>query len=791
VDEAVRIATAVAGALQAAHDRGVIHRDIKPANILLSGGQPLVADFGIALAAGAGGARLTETGLSVGTPYYMSPEQATGDQRIGPTADTYALGCVLYEMLVGEPPYLGNTAQAVLGKIIQGLPVSATAARKTVPAHVDAAIRKALEKLPADRFTRAADFGAALSDPSFRHGAGADGAGVVVGVGPWKRLTITFGSLAAVLTVALASAFLRPGAPGPVIRYQLETTDLVTSISIQFAFAPDGSWMVYTGSGGTPGTTQLWVKARDRLEATPLDATMEATNPSVSPDGHWIAFIVGGQVRKVPVAGGVATTIADSARASSPVWLDDGTVAYADLAWRVRSVPADGGVSEVVYAPADGWYTAPLAALPNGRGLLFLRCMISCMPTGELWVKDGRSGEAKRLLPDGRWGAYAEGRLLFVRQDGSVFGAPFDLDALALQGAPVPLFDGVTVTNQAQIGLGASGRLGYLSGALSSDRWQAVWVSREGQATPVDTAWSFQTTLDYPGWSLSPDGTRLAMIVRNEPTLEDIWIKELDPGSLSRLTFSEFQDINPRWTPDGRAVTFVSNRGGDYDLYQRKVDGTGADSLLLALEAVGRVRTGSFESGISEALWSRDGQWLVMRVGGVPGQSDQRDIVALRLGRDTVARPLLTAPYDEAVPALSPDDRWLAYESGETGRREIFVRPFPDVESGKWQVSTAGGTSPVWAHSGRELFFINGSRELVSQAVRPGPAFQLGEQRVLFSIDASYELAADYTSFDVGPDDRRFLMVRQTAEAAAEAPQLVVVENWLEEVDRIMRSGIR
>ncbi len=156
-----------------------------------------------------------------------------------------------------------------------------------------------------------------------------------------------------------------------------------------------------------------------------------------------------------------------------------------------------------------------------------------------------------------------------------------------------------------------------------------------------------------------------------------------------------------------------------------------------------------------------------------------------------MARPLLTAPYDEAVPALSPDGRWLAYESGETGRREVFVRPFPDVESGKWQVSTAGGTSPVWAHSGRELFFINGSRELVSQAVLPGPVFQLGEQRVLFSIDASYELAADYTSFDVDPDDRRFLMVRKTAEAAAEAPQLVVVENWLAEVDRIMRSGSR
>ena len=206
VDEAVRIATSVANALQAAHEEGIVHRDIKPGNILLSRGEPLVADFGIALAVGAGGARLTETGLSVGTPYYMSPEQATGDQAIGPSADIYALACVIFEMLVGEPPYPGNTAQAVLGKIIQGLPVSATAARKTVPANVDAAIRKALEKLPADRFTRAANFGAALSDPGFRHGVD-EHAIVAAGSKRWKAATVAVGMLA---VAALAVGFMQP-----------------------------------------------------------------------------------------------------------------------------------------------------------------------------------------------------------------------------------------------------------------------------------------------------------------------------------------------------------------------------------------------------------------------------------------------------------------------------------------------------------------------------------------------------------------------------------------------------
>jgi len=219
VDEAVRIATAVAGALDYAHRRGVVHRDVKPGNILMQDGQPVVGDFGIALAVGAaGGARLTETGLSVGTPYYMSPEQATGDQAVGPPSDIYALGAVLYELLTGEPPYMGTTAQAVLGKIIQGVPVSATAARRSVPSNVDAAIRKALEKLPADRFTGAQEFAKALADPGFRHGAEAEAAAAG---SRWKRLSVGLATLAGVLAVALAWSLLRPAAPAPVIRYRL------------------------------------------------------------------------------------------------------------------------------------------------------------------------------------------------------------------------------------------------------------------------------------------------------------------------------------------------------------------------------------------------------------------------------------------------------------------------------------------------------------------------------------------------------------------------------------------
>ncbi|MEJ2206866.1 MAG: serine/threonine-protein kinase, partial [Gemmatimonadota bacterium] len=247
VEEAVRIATSVANALQVAHEEGIVHRDIKPGNILLSRGEPLVADFGIALAVGAGGARLTETGLSVGTPYYMSPEQATGDQAIGPAADTYALACVLFEMLVGEPPYPGNTAQAVLGKIIQGLPVSATAARKTVPANVDAAIRKALEKLPADRFATSQDFAVALGDPGFRHGEEAETSAEEART-RWKARALGSSAVAVVALGVLAWSLARPASPTLDVALAIQSPrgqDFAGAGT--FDISPDGTFMVYEG----------------------------------------------------------------------------------------------------------------------------------------------------------------------------------------------------------------------------------------------------------------------------------------------------------------------------------------------------------------------------------------------------------------------------------------------------------------------------------------------------------------------------------------------------------------
>ena len=326
-----------------AHEHGVVHRDIKPANILIQGGEPVVADFGIALAVGAaGGGRLTETGLSVGTPYYMSPEQATGDQALGAASDTYSLACVLYEMLVGEAPYLGNTAQAVLGKIIAGKPVSATEHRASIPANVDAALRCALEKLPADRFTSAQEFARALGDEHFRHGE------VAVGVGgpasPWNRLTVAMTALAAVYTFGFGWSLFGPEPPEP----SRPVTRVSVSIPQSQFFHPsrgdldlsdDGSLLVYRGVGDQ-GQPQLWLRRWDALDATPIRDTDEALYPELSPDGLEVAVIAGSSVRVVPLQGGVSRTLVVAGQICCTAWSPDGAwVYYTDAILGLRRVP--------------------------------------------------------------------------------------------------------------------------------------------------------------------------------------------------------------------------------------------------------------------------------------------------------------------------------------------------------------------------------------------------------------------------------------------------------------------
>jgi serine/threonine-protein kinase len=785
VDEAVRIAREVASALDYAHRHNVVHRDIKPENILLHEGQALVADFGIALAASRSdsGSRMTETGMSLGTPHYMAPEQAMGEREITAKADIYALGCVVYEMLAGEPPFTGPTAQAIVARVMTEQPRSLTIQRRTIPPNVEAAVGRALEKLPADRFATAAEFSAALSNPSYTTSL-ATAAGSAASAGrDWRaRLAIPFGAVAVVMTLVAAWVWIRAQA-APVHRYGLALPGAQAPLTDRrFAIAPDGARMVYAGPG--PTGPQLWVKERDRYDATPITGTTGVGAIALSPDGTWIAFVQAGQLKKLPILGGAAITLADSVGGNNGLtWLDDGSIVFiGPRSNELRRVPDVGGAWTSVWRSDTGNIRFPVG-LPGGRAVLFDRCIgAACRVRHDLWVLDLSSRSARLLQPGAAMGLYVRtGHVIYVREDGGMFALPFSLRSLRATGASVPVLDSVAVVNGniPLMDISREGTLLVRPGAGISSRvsYQLVSVDRAGRQTLVDSSWQFRhvVTGGNAGWALSPDGRRLAIGEATEAG-DDIWVKLLPRGPRSRLTFDSSAEYRPRWSPDGRWVDYVGIRGTAASaIYRKRADGTGSEELVAQLPV-----------NIHEVARTRDEKWLVLRTGGTVGQVGARDIMVRHIGVDSAPRPLLASPaFDESAIALSPDGRWIAYETDETGRIEVYVRPFPNVDGGKWQVSTSGGVSPLWARSGRELFYVDAGQNVVAVPVLPGLAFRLGERRTLFHLTDDIYMPPNehYATYDVSADGR-FIMARRVHMEVGQAAPLIVVENWFTELNQ-------
>jgi serine/threonine-protein kinase len=777
VDEAVRITREVADALDYAHRHGVIHRDIKPENILLHDGRPMVMDFGIALAvSAAAGGRMTETGLSLGTPHYMSPEQATADKEITGRSDVYSLASVLYEMLAGQPPHLGGSAQQIIMKIIAEPTQSVTTLRKSVPANVADAVSKALEKLPADRFESAKAFGDALVNPSF-HTAATGASLPQRGRGVSRSVFRAVAAVAVVLGMALAWALLRPRPSLPVIRYGLaleKSQELAVGANAP-TVAPDGSYLVYLGQG----PAQLWIKRRDAYESTVIAGANGAQAFALSPNGETVAFTVGDQIKKVPVAGGAAVVVVSNqvAPTRGVAWLEDGTLVYVRRGGdSLMAVPNGGGEPRVVWQQ-PGMVLLDPAALPQSRGVLFTQCPNGGCPTQSVWVLDLKSGAAHMVIPSGQHAVYAStGHIVYESSvGGSLFAVPFNLAKLSTSGQAISVGEQVAGNGPA-FSLSASGTLSMLASGSAAQKFELVWVDRNGREAPVDTSWTFRLTqvANNHGWALSPDGTRLAIGLSTSAG-DDIWVKPIPTGAAYRITFDPASDARPRWTPDGKNITFLSQRAV-IGAYQHRADGTGADSLLVP-------------GVIDEALISPDNAWILLRAGAVGSLAGGRDITGIRLGKDSTRVPFLTSPSDEEAIALSPDGQWLAYQSDETGTTEVFVRPFPDVNGGKKQVSSGGGQAPLWSRDGKELFYLAGDNRMMAAKVAPGPKLSVSDPTPLFRVAEELLVPESrfYTPWDIARDGR-FIMARVVGGLNAGTARIVITENWIEELKRKLKK---
>jgi serine/threonine-protein kinase len=716
---------------------------------------------------------MTETGLSLGTPGYMSPEQATGDRLLDARSDVYSLGCLLYEMLVGEPPHTGPTVQAVIAAVVTKTPERVTARRATVPAHIDAAVHQALAKLPADRFSSAEAFARALADPGFSVAQPAATAAMAVPRMGGNRTVLLLGALSTVLAFLAGWGWLRPRPTPPVNRFSVllppkeELQPVGAGGGGRLAISPNGRRLVYVGPGG--GETRLWLRELDQLHATPISGTEGGASPFFSPDGRQLGFIKSGRtVRILSLEGGPPLTLTDSANSTAGDWGSDGYVYFETTAGLGR-IRATGGAVEPVFALSEKdreigaeW---PIV-LPHATGLVFRLRHAGQAPTDFDIVGMKLPAGKPQALMRGIYARYSpSGHLLVVTADGKLLAVPFDPAKLAVTGPPIALVEGLRSNPFAvDLALSTNGTLAYTSGG-SAPLLRAFWVTREGVGTPVDSTWDPQGTIN--SLALSPNGEALAVGLARDGK-EDIWVKQLPRGPFSRITFGDTAHVRPSWSSDGRSVVFITDRSGTAGgglPAMKRADGTGAAQLLL-----------SSPYNFGQTFESRDGRWLVLRrVITEPGNGD---ILAVRTG-DTALVPLLTTGAREISPSLSPDGRWLAYASNESGTSEIYVRPFPDVASARWQISLTGGTEPLWAHSGRELFYLNGRGEMVTAEVKPGPVFQIGQQRVLFSA-APYLNVGAYQSYNVSPDDRRFVMEREGG--LAQGSELILAENWFEEL---------
>ncbi len=774
IDDALRLAREVASALDFAHRQGVVHRDIKPENILLQDGSALVADFGIALAVQqAGGSRMTQTGMSLGTPAYMSPEQAMGERDIGARSDVYALGAMTYEMLTGEPPFTGLNSQAIVAKVLTEQPPLLRPKRPLVPPAVENAVLTALQKLPADRFGSAKDFADALD------GKGNYPATVIT---PASRLArpsrlaqpVMLAAAALIATAAGAAGWFfhrssRAATPLPA-RYQLNLPGLQRSnlrySGSSIALSADGRRIAYIRVT-TLGGRSVWVLEQPFGEPRQLAGTENVDALFFSPDGSAVAYFADGKLFRVPFAGGRPAVLADSMSRdlATGVWRADGTLLVNDGIYNLRAIPEGGGPATVVAgAPSGIEAFAYPELLPDPAKILVTRCSANCglMHVGTLNL---RTGDTATLVRNAARAWYLPpGRLLYVMQDGAAMLVGFDPDAMKMKGTPRQVFSDVrlNLAIAPQLALSADGRqILYVGGSNTGSQRQVriVRVDQRGQPTPIDSTW--EGVFNYS--ALSPDGTRLALTVFSEER-QNLWVKALDRGPITRLTFEGALNYRPTWLAGGREIAFISDQGVPALPWVVRADGSSKPVRLAVPDT----------AQIDEVEFSPGGQWIVYRRGTVNGN---RRLAMFRPGVDSTPTEISSGRFDEYAPTVSPDGRWLAYVSVESGREEVYVRPFPDITRARWQASTSGGASPVWSPNGKALYFVTATDQLMKMDVAGGSDFHAAAPQVVFSSNP-FLLAPYHQSFNISADGRSFIFAQPVNPSASEEYATVLLD-WL------------